>query len=116
MGPDSNDSYGLDTSSKRHLRRTFTAFELFFTGAFTLELALNMLSRSAREFWCSGWNLFDFFIVFSSLFDCLGPCRPRHDLAPCCDVVCPASASSLLSERAGAPKSALFFPITSETF
>ena len=43
MGPASSASYGLEPEAKAGLRRTFLAFELFFTGAFTAELALNML-------------------------------------------------------------------------
>mmetsp|Transcript_35322 Transcript_35322/g.42525 ORF Transcript_35322/g.42525 Transcript_35322/m.42525 type:complete len:824 (+) Transcript_35322:131-2602(+) len=45
----------------------FNAFEMFFTIIFTVELAANMYAHWWREFWFSGWNLFDFVVVVVSL-------------------------------------------------
>mmetsp|Transcript_22582 Transcript_22582/g.51685 ORF Transcript_22582/g.51685 Transcript_22582/m.51685 type:complete len:460 (-) Transcript_22582:85-1464(-) len=41
----------------------FEGFELFFNIAFTMELGLNMYGFWLRDFWMSGWNIFDFLVV-----------------------------------------------------
>jgi len=60
-----------------HLTQTmmvFIGFEEFFFWAFLLELWLNMYSCATGKlstFWGSGWNKFDFFIVFITvMFKC----------------------------------------------
>lgn len=45
----------------------FFGFEIFFTIVFTFELLTNMTANWFRPFWMSGWNLFDFVVVFISL-------------------------------------------------
>lgn len=45
----------------------FKGFELAFTFIFTIELGLNMYAHWCWLFWSSGWNLFDFVVVFISL-------------------------------------------------
>eukprot|EP00854_Cymbomonas_tetramitiformis_P010731 gene10731-12698_t len=45
----------------------FKGFELAFTFIFTIELGLNMYAHWCWPFWSSGWNLFDFIVVFISL-------------------------------------------------
>eukprot|EP00854_Cymbomonas_tetramitiformis_P007855 gene7855-9328_t len=45
----------------------FFGFEIFFTIVFTMELLTNMTANWFRAFWMSGWNLFDFVVVFISL-------------------------------------------------
>jgi len=47
--------------------RTFLAFEYFYVYAFLVELLINMYGHYFWEFWRSGWNWFDFVIVFISL-------------------------------------------------
>jgi len=96
MGPASSASYGLEPEAKAGLRRTPRGARSSPSSSSSpaRSRSSSRSACSAHEFWCSEWNLFGFFIVFSSLFDCLGPCRPRNDLAPCCDVACPASASN----------------------
>mmetsp|Transcript_2185 Transcript_2185/g.3719 ORF Transcript_2185/g.3719 Transcript_2185/m.3719 type:complete len:432 (+) Transcript_2185:122-1417(+) len=41
----------------------FEGFELFFNIAFTIELGWNMYGSWFRDFWRSGWNVFDFMVV-----------------------------------------------------
>lgn len=41
----------------------FGVFELFYNIVFTLELAINMYSGWWRNFWNSGWNVFDVIVV-----------------------------------------------------
>jgi hypothetical protein len=47
--------------------QTYGHIDLFFTIIFSIELLFNMLGSGFREFCLSGWNQFDFFVVFSSL-------------------------------------------------
>lgn len=54
----------------------FMAFEWFYVYAFLLELLINMYGHFWWEFWKSGWNLFDFFIVVISLMAIYNPELP----------------------------------------
>ncbi|KAK3271760.1 hypothetical protein CYMTET_19915 [Cymbomonas tetramitiformis] len=45
----------------------FVVFEYFFTLVFALELAVNLYAHWFKEFWQSGWNVFDFVVVTISL-------------------------------------------------
>ena len=45
----------------------FYSLDLFFTIVFALELAVNMFAHWFRDFWKDYWNIFDFFIVWSSV-------------------------------------------------
>jgi len=54
----------------------FKAFEWFYVYAFLIELLVNMYGHFWWEFWHSGWNLFDFFIVLISLIAIYNPDVP----------------------------------------
>lgn len=45
----------------------FRGFEIFFTVVFGVELVLNMYAHWCREFWSSGWNVFDVLVVSVSV-------------------------------------------------
>lgn len=47
------------------------ATNLVFNIIFIIELVINMYGRWWREFWSSGWNKFDFLVVFVSVLDML---------------------------------------------
>lgn len=47
--------------------KIFKGFELLFTSIFTVELVINMHAHWWRDFWYSGWNVFDFIVVMISL-------------------------------------------------
>jgi len=42
---------------------TWSVFELFYNIAFTLELGVNLYAHWWKEFWRSGWNIFDVVVV-----------------------------------------------------
>jgi len=54
----------------------FAAFEWFYVYAFLVELLANMYGHFWWEFWKSGWNIFDFFIVLISLIAIYNPDVP----------------------------------------
>merc|ERR1719285_349806 len=47
--------------------KVLIGFEWFYVYAFLVELLINMYGHYWWEFWQSGWNMFDFFIVVISL-------------------------------------------------
>lgn len=56
--------------------RTFVAFEYFYVYGFLLELVINMYGSFFFLFWKSGWNIFDFGIVWVSLLAVYFPDLP----------------------------------------
>lgn len=56
--------------------RTFVAFEYFYVYGFLLELVINMYGSFFFLFWHSGWNIFDFVIVWVSLLAVYFPDLP----------------------------------------
>jgi len=54
----------------------FMGFEWFYVYAFLVELLINMYGHFFWEFWRSGWNWFDFFIVVISLMAIYNPELP----------------------------------------
>jgi len=42
---------------------------LFFTSVFIMETSFKIIAFGFSEFWSSGWNQFDFFVVASSILD-----------------------------------------------
>lgn len=70
------------TASQYHQRMTparkasFDFMEYSFTIIFLVELVINMYGHWFSEFWSSGWNVFDFFIVSISILVVFGPNLP----------------------------------------
>jgi len=56
--------------------RTFLAFEYFYVYGFLIELIINMYGSFFWVFWYSGWNIFDFVIVWVSLLAMYFPDLP----------------------------------------
>jgi voltage-gated sodium channel len=56
--------------------RIFVSFEYFYVYAFFIELLVNMYGHYFWEFWCSGWNWFDFIIVIISFLAMYFPDLP----------------------------------------
>jgi len=56
--------------------RIFLAFEYFYVYGFLIELLINMYGSFFFAFWYSGWNIFDFVIVWVSLLAMYFPDLP----------------------------------------
>ena len=85
----------------------FKVLEYVYTGIFAAELMVNMFGSWFWPFFASGWNIFDFLVVITSLIALVFPVlfTARHDYK--CASLCYSASVSMQELRDAIPVSAL---------